>query len=172
MRAMPALLTMMLASACAGPLSRTPGGATDVEVKADRFTGEVTRSVELNLARDMAGEAVWLVALASSKHADHVILDFRRHSLTWTWLRCRQVDLLVDGRSVLSDEGRHDGRVIRGGGGRVGERLVVAVPSSTVRTLASGARVEGRTCHDEWVLTDAHQAALASLLSPSQPSAP
>lgn len=81
---------------------------------------------------------------------DIVILTAHSTSPDWQYLRCHQLDFLVDGEPFSPGETKHTGRV---GRGYVSEHVTARMSWDAFVKLSAAKKVEGRLCRTEFHLT-------------------
>jgi hypothetical protein len=84
----------------------------------------------------------------------------RRTGSAWKYLRCNDIDWLVDGKPVPLGRVDHSGQVVRGG---VIEVLLQAVTREQLLEIGSGDFVEYRICQDEYRLNQFDLTAMRSI---------
>lgn len=148
---------------------------SDVAVEvAARRRGSITerfdefRRIGILRAQWVLG-AMQLDALRSSTDPSAALLSFSRTSSEWRYLRCHDVDALVDGTPMPLPRFSRDGEV---GHGMVFERVSAEVPIETLRAMAQASVVRMRVCSDEVRLEGEQLRTLRDFLARQPPTAP
>lgn len=136
----------------------TTATAQKITDAVDRFTGErkLVYSATIPPGRiDLSKPAFTLRAVVkdgvSKVGATFLFASVsNRQGSSWRYLRCHNIDWLVDGKPVTMGETLHQGDVVRGG---VMETIGQFVPTEAVAKIGMAQRVEYRVCQDEFYLT-------------------
>jgi hypothetical protein len=84
----------------------------------------------------------------------------RRAASSWKYLRCNDIDWLIDGAPVELGDVVHDGQAVRGG---VIEILLQPATREQLQKIGSGQVVEYRICNDEYRLSAADVAGVQGI---------
>ncbi len=88
-------------------------------------------------------------------------------SKEWQYLRCHDVNILVDGKPAAVGANKHQGEVQRG---YVVESVFVEVPEATMDKLARAASIEMRLCRTEYRFDEADAANVREFVAATTPS--
>lgn len=85
------------------------------------------------------------------------VMALSRFSREWRYLRCHNVDMLIDGEPVDLPEPEHDGDVMTGG---VHESVSVRLDPATLGAILAANEIRVRVCRDAWTFTPRMMAGL------------
>lgn len=137
-----------------------------VEDKMDRFTGE--RELKYSEASDKPiGTPSFNMSATLSPSNQRISVTFivanvadRRVASAWKYLRCHDVNWLLDGKAFSLGASVHSGQVVRGG---VIELVTQVVTREQLEQMAAADGIEYRICNDEYRLSQFDLTAIRSI---------
>jgi hypothetical protein len=138
-----------------------------VTVEYDRFNDRTTVSIRnLPVGGDLRLGALYLMEGQGPTRPIVASVTLTASSDNWQYLRCNNVDLLVDGEP-FDVSFSHDGTV---GRGYVLEFLTATMTTERFLRIVGASRIEGRVCRTEFALGAPELATLQDLASRMEPA--
>ena len=126
------------------------------EIKLDKYTGSKTASFKsasalMTMSQGAPHERHYFAVRSVTPEkpdVNSIFLIFK--SQTWRYLKCSNVDWLIDGKPIKFKEIIQDRNVQRG---TVTEGFILQSDRSQMASIAKAGLVEIRVCNDEYVLS-------------------
>lgn len=149
------------------PHASHPGTVTS---EYDRFKDyTAVHLTDMKLSSGINFDAFYLMPGQEPKVPATVVFLFHASSSDWQYLRCHNVDLLLDGKPLQVGDAKHDGTV---GNGYVIEHISLQMAVSSLLAIAASKQVDGRICRTEFRLDTPELTALTDFASRMKTSLP
>lgn len=149
-RGVPSVAPITRAAAFTIPNKPDSAGTGTVEVEYDRFKNQTTATLRIpNVGSGFALTALYSMPGDTPSPPENVVVMLSASSNDWQYLRCYNVDMLVDGRPIQTGKVDHDGRV---GRGYVLEFITFELPTADFIKLANASTADLRVCRTEFKL--------------------
>lgn len=147
---------------------RSAAVAAAVEAEQDsQWRGQITeehdefRRNDLIKLRYRLSPDVSMLFVGSTSLPGTVAMGITLFATSWRYLRCHDVDALVDGEPLAMPEFQHDGEAVRGG---VTESVVGQLGDGDIETMARARSVRVRVCRDVYTLNQQQLQSLRRML--------